>query len=346
MDNAIIIQQIKDAIQNASAIGIAVGKNHTLDDMAAALSLYLSLQQAQKQVSVASPAEPLVEVSNLVGIDKVKTRFEGTGGDLVVSFPYNENPGGEGDIQKVSYTIEGGYLNIVVKAGSGGLSFTEKDVKYTRGGGGAPKLLFIIGSPRISDLGSLFDAELLKDTTVVNIDNKRENQGFGDIVFVSGQYSSVSEQVGYLLSNIQLAIDVDIAQNLLLGISFATDNFQKPNTSYIAFDMASFLMQKGAQRSKRAYDPRPIDEARDFGQTMQPMSQQNNPFMNSYGVSRSAQRQQPPQPIQPSQPQPSAPRPIQSNPQPKEFPKPTEQKGKTPPPDWLVPKVYRGSSEN
>jgi hypothetical protein len=71
---------------------------------------------------------PLVEVSSLVGIDEVKTTLGEASGDLVVSFPYRE-----GEIEKVSYTRDDNFLNIVVKAGEKGLNFDEKDVKFTRG---------------------------------------------------------------------------------------------------------------------------------------------------------------------------------------------------------------------
>src|SRR5688572_26643501 len=146
MDNQ-ALQKIRELIEKNDKIGIAVGKNPTVDAMAAALTLYLGFSEYGKRPSVVSATQPLVEHSSLVGIDKVKGAFEGDGCDLVVSFPYRE-----GEIEKVSYTIESGYLNIVVKAGEQGLTFSESDVRFRRGGG-APSLLFIIGTSRLSDLG-------------------------------------------------------------------------------------------------------------------------------------------------------------------------------------------------
>ncbi|HSA84055.1 MAG TPA: hypothetical protein VLF20_04170, partial [Patescibacteria group bacterium] len=105
MDNN-IVQQIKDAIAKSNSIGVVVGQNPNLDDMAATLSLYLLINQLGKKVVVASPKTPLVEVSSLVGINKVQTNLGGDAGDLVVSFPY-----AEGEIDKVSYTLENNFLN-------------------------------------------------------------------------------------------------------------------------------------------------------------------------------------------------------------------------------------------
>ena len=89
MDNR-VLSQIKDFIGKNNKIGIAVGKNPGVDEMGAAVSLYLSLLSSGNDVSVACPTEALVEHSNLVGIDKIKSSFEGGAGDMIVSFPYRE----------------------------------------------------------------------------------------------------------------------------------------------------------------------------------------------------------------------------------------------------------------
>jgi nanoRNase/pAp phosphatase (c-di-AMP/oligoRNAs hydrolase) len=241
MDNT-AFRQIGDAIEKNPTIGIVTGKNPTLDDMGAALALYLVLATLGKSVTVATPENPLVEVSSLVGIDKVKTALSGKSGDLTVSFPYQE-----GEIEKVSYTLENGLLNIVVKAGEKGLSFEEDKILFTRSQG-APGLLFVIGVPRLSDLGKFLDVASLKNTLVVNIDNKAENQGFGDVLMVYPLLSSISEQVANLIVSLNLKLDIDTAQNLMQVISFATNNFQDQKTSALAFEMVAILMKNGAIR--------------------------------------------------------------------------------------------------
>lgn len=282
-------QKLKEVIDRNEQIAIAVGSNPNLDQMAAALSLYLAFQSFGKKVTIACPTQPIVEISSLVGIDKVKTSFGSSTGDLVVSFPYRE-----GEIEKVSYTIDDGYLNIVVKSGENGISFNEKDIKYQKGGGSLQKLLIVVGTQKISDLGNLFDPTLLKDTTLVNIDTNTGNQGFGDVVIVSPHLSSISEQICDLLLKLNLPIDRDIAQNLLSGILFATDNFQKPKASYLAFEIAGMLMRKGAVREKQ---PKAVEK--------------NDPFT------------------------------FADEPELTDEDNKTE---KTPPSDWLMPKVYKGST--
>jgi hypothetical protein len=391
MDNQ-TLQRVRDLLATEGQIGIVVGKNPTIDEMGAGLALYLSLLTAGKKVTIASATEPIVEISNLVGIDEVKTSLGGDSGDLVVSFPYKE-----GEIEKVSYTLDDKYLNIVVKAGTVGLSFEEKDVRFQRAGS-LPTVVFMVGVPRLTDLGNLFDPNALKDTTMVNIDNKSDNQGYGDVVLVSPRFSSVSEQVAQLLTSLNLEIDIDIAQNLLSGILYATDNFQKPETSYIAFELAGRLMEKGARRiptparsmapQTNADDfssffgaaPQSFDKAQDrsfdqiqdrsdktadrpfdqFGpsQTNQP---RQKPFDQAQGRSfdqgqdqnrgqnqqkRHDQRQfdnnRQNQPRQQNQNQQQHAPKTQTDPQGTNEKK--EEGKQQPPPDWLMPKVYKGSS--
>lgn len=312
------IQKIKDVLDKNEVIGIAVSKNPNLDEMGAALSLYLSLKADGKQVSIASPTEPLVENSSLVGIDKVKTNFSSDKGDLVVSFPYKD-----GDIEKVSYTIEDGNLNIIVKGGAFGLSFSEKDVRYKRGGT-TPELLFIVGTARISDLGNLFNPESLKNTTVVNIDNKQDNQGFGDVVYVSQSASSVSEQVANVLTTLGFPMDTDIAQNLISGISFATDNFAHPKTTALAFEITALLLRKGAVRQRQARSPFPSAKP-------QVMSWQQKGF-----------RPKAPSPFFRGGSFPTKSTPL---PQPLVERKDNQkEESEETPSDWLTPKVYKGST--
>lgn len=349
MDNQ-TLQSIKDVLDNNENIAIAVGKNPTLDEMAAALSLYLALISENKKVTIASPTAPIVELSNLVGINRVKQSLEIGSGDLVVSFPYKE-----GEIEKVSYTLENGYLNIIVKAGVDGLSFSENEVQYKRDGGKIPAL-FVIGTSRLSSLGNIFDPQNLKDTTIVNIDNKSENQGFGEVVLVSPNFSSVSEIMAQLLINLGYEIDNDIAQNLMLGISFATDNFQSPNTSSLAFEMAGILMKKGATRSPKTQVKMPAFKTQDpflnqnYQDKLDEPSFDEEDFFDNFNEPITppapAQRFQQPKPPQrmggqfPTQPKIQS---FQKHFQ-KQNIKQEQKKNEQAPSDWLTPKIYKGSS--
>ena len=159
------------------------------------------------------------------------------------------------------------------------------------------------------------------------------------------------------------------------GISFATDNFQKPNTSFLAFEMASILMKNGALREKSSggksfmqQDNIPFPNQQVFDEEDNPFgidsfdepfisSPQNpNPFKFRSSIDRqnktfpkaqtSLSRQQSTSQYQ-SQPR------IQSSGNNSSSPIKNQSVGQTTlkedkkedtPPDWLAPKIYKGSS--
>lgn len=406
MDNA-TFQRIKDLILNHQDIGVVVGQNPSLDEMAAGLGMYLSLKLMAKNASIACPSDPIVALSSLVGINQVQKSLSagGEGGDLTVTFPYQE-----GEIEKVSYTLDNGKLNIVVKAGEKGLSFSQSDVQFIRSGSGkAPSLVFFVGVPRLSDVASVVQP-VPGQTMVVNIDNKAENEKYGDVVVVDPKWSSVSEQIADFVTLLepQIELDVDTAQNLLSGIDFATSDFTSPRTSYLAFEVAGILMKKGATRQQsrvisqqaqsagmtqqelNTYFPptQPVQKTQSFEntQSQRPMPQ---PFSQgqAQGPMQQPQPVQPvwqPQQFEPIQEQPAwQPQPVQSQPFSNAQPQPVQpawqpqqasqqpfgqaqgQQGpvqqsqqeakpfdqsqgkkddRQAPPDWLTPKVYKGST--
>ena len=305
-------QKLTEIFDKGGTFAIVIGSTYTVDEMGAALALYLALSSKGKDVTVISTKQPLVEVSNLVGIDKVKPGFESETGDLVVSFPYQND-----EIGKVSYTLEAGFLNIIVKPKDNFLSFGEEDVIFKRAGD-VPSVLIAVGVKRLSDLSSLFSIEGLKDTTIVNIDKMGNNESFGDVVIVSQTASSVSEQAANILLTLSYPIDPDIAQNLMSGIVTSTGNFQSPRTSSLAFEMAGVLLRNGARREI----PRP-QQARSAQPFQRVTQQAQQPIRNSVPFSPQALRSDSGQAI-------------------KEFPR--EQKKDEAPPDWLGPKIFKGST--
>ncbi len=383
MDNT-TFQRIKDLIMQHTAIGVAVKPNPSLDDMAGGLGMFLVLLKMGKQVTIVCPTDPLVGISNLVGIDKVQKSF-GTGGqasangDLTVSFPYKE-----GEIEKVSYTLENGQLNIVVKAGQNGMTFQQSDVKFVQtsantAGGPMPTLLITVGVSSLNDIAGVFNKAEAPNTTIINIDNKANNEGFGDVPVVSPKFSSVSEQVADFLTLLepQIELDKDTSQNLFDGISFSTKDFTAPNTSYLAFEMAGILMKKGASRGAKAAATVPSGQP--VNQYFPPTPSFNAPQpapVQPVGAPQMPTFQQPvpaaqpfvnPQPVQPVQPM-AAPQPMPTfqqsapafnpvpeqpaqqfsapNPQPVQQPVngQAQQDDNQAPPDWLTPKVYKGST--
>lgn len=360
MDNT-LFQRLKELIENNQTIGIIVAPNPSFDGLAAGLGLYLSLKQMNKNASIVCPTDPTVGVSSLVGVDKVQKSFGGVGGDLVVSFPYKD-----GEIEKVSYNVDGGKLQIVVKAGAQGLSFNSSDVNFQQGGA-APSLVFFIGVADLQQVGFT----PAQGMTVVNIDNKMTNTKYGDVIHVHDKFTSLSEEIADFLTLLepQIELDVDTSQNLLSGILSATNDFENGAGSYLAFEMAGILMKKGAVRSATGNVARPTATSMPTNNYFPPQQ----PFANAQGQGSIAQPvqqpvQQPQQIFQPSAPvqqpvetifnpsvQPVQPMPVvepvmqqsgtmQSPTSPVQQQPVQSTSNEQPPADWLAPKVYKGSS--
>lgn len=244
MDNkriAQLIPQVKNLLQGADSIGIVVTEFQSLDKVGAGLALFLALQEAGKNVQIVSKKDPLVEISNLVGIDKLSKGFNGLTKKLVVSLPYYE-----GEVEKVSYNIEGNRLNINLFATKDkGISFTENEVNFIRSGSN-PSVIVTIGIRKKEEMADLVDPE--SDVKIVRLDTVIPQQEFGEVTLADNEFSSISEIVTLLIREMGLPIDADIAQNLMDGVVFATNNFSAQNTSSAAFASAAYLLAHNAQR--------------------------------------------------------------------------------------------------
>lgn len=320
-------QEIQLLLSEHPSVGIILSERQTTDSTAAALSLHLAFQDSGKNSQVVSLKEPIVEQSFLVGIDQISKSFSGTIKTMTVSFPYKE-----GEIEKVSYNIEGDRLNVNLFAEENGISFSEKDVRYIKQGS-APTLIFTIGVNNPQELEGLVDP---KGAKIVNIDNSVNNALFGDVVLVDASYSSLSEIVAKLTQELGLQVEFDVAQNMLDGIAASTNNFSSPKTSPIAFEMAGVLMSRGAVR-KNVKETRPqsndtslqmLGKNPQSGQKPQQQKNQNRPF-DSVQNKPQQQQQQNPKKYQPQQQnnnqqwnsQPTQ----QQQPRPQEQPRPVEQ---------------------
>lgn len=232
---------LRDFLNQNNDLGIVIGAHQNLDTVASALSFYLSLTQAGKKVQIVSKKQPTVEVSGLVGVDRIKENFVGTSGKLMVSLPYIK-----GEVEKVLFTEAPNTINFHLTAAPDRsiTPFEVNDVKLTWEGG-APSAIVAFGVGTIDELSGIIDPN---STKIVNIDNYPGNTRFGDVVLVDESFSSLSEIIGKVLKDLQFPMDIDIAQNLLDGVLFATRNFTRQNTSPLAFETASSAMYHGAQR--------------------------------------------------------------------------------------------------
>lgn len=221
-------QTLKNLLDGINQVAILIPKNPQFDAVASALALKLSLEQANKTVSVAAPDSVTVEFHRLVGAESITNSFGSR--NLVITFP------GQAEVvDKVTYNIEGGELQLVITPKNNTAGLDHKKVKFISGGTQAELVIFM-GVNEPTDLGQMYtDAQ--------------------DFLQSVKQYhvrgSVLSDQVTQLLNSLSLPLTGDIASNLYAGLEKATNNFQVEVTPEI-FDSAALLLRKGAHRQETA----------------------------------------------------------------------------------------------
>ena len=307
-------EEFKNILTPAQAVGIFLNTDPRFDQVAAALALKLSLEKMGKSVSVISSMSMIVEFSHLVGVETVSKKSN-QGKDLVISLSYPLD-----QIEKVSYNDNGGTLNLVVQPKIGAPRM-EKDQAQFSYEGGEQDLQICIGVTDINSLGEVNDQ--IKTQNLVNIDQVTANAQFGKLSIIDSRASSCSEMVISLLANLNLPVDVDIANNLYLGLENATGNFAFENVGADTFEAAAICLRWGAKRLVAPQIPLPV-----------------KPVLASNLASNKTQVPPRPQFLNQSQPN----RIVSKPPQPQATNSPALTPASPAPSDWLEPKIFKSSN--
>lgn len=268
------LQQIQSLVSSAHRVLILTHANPSIDTMGSALAIYLSMIKLGKDAIIAMESQPLVEVANLVGIDQVKTSLAGK--NLLVTYkPYNL-----GDFEKVTYLEDQGQAGTLDDAFKltitprEGFTPDPKNFVFSSTGSSAD-LIFTIDVLELTQLGKLYDLNLLSSTPIINIDNHDPNKDYGKFNLVEPDAASISEIVTFFLRAVNVQFDADIAGNLYQGIVAITNNFQSPKVAAATFEAAAICL-----RSKPKSVPQPQST-----QPVVPISQpvQAQPVQQSVG---------------------------------------------------------------
>lgn len=224
-----------DASQLAKALeqpglqmAILLPQNPTFDAVAAATGLCLSVEKAGRKAVVAGSDPMTVEFHRLVGANSVATDFGSR--NLVISFP-----GQTEAVDKVSYNVEAGELQLVVTPKVGAILDHTK-LKFVPGSMTAD-VVVLVGVRDVADLGKIYaDAKNVIDVA--------------DQFWLDGQV--LSQTVTQLIQQLRLTVNADAASNLLAGLQQATNHYQSSLVSADTFEVAAWLMRQGANRQEVA----------------------------------------------------------------------------------------------
>jgi len=282
MANQLDFQPLKEKLEEANSFLILIDNQPNKDKVAAGLALYLSLKEGAKNVTINCSQPMTVAFNRLIGINKITDKIGNR--NLVISFDYVKDA-----IEKVSYHIKDNKFNLVVKPKAGHPPLDTSRVSYSHLGTEAD-LIFTLGASQLNDLGKIYQQaeEVFQKTTVVNIDNQKDNHLFGQINLNNPQSISLTEVVASLIKELNLPINQDIASNLYAGIKAGSANFQAKRVNALTFETAAWCLKNGARKEM-------AEEAKTSPQKLiNPVLKENSIFSKKPEFKTASRPKQPP----------------------------------------------------
>lgn len=250
-------------LTKAESVLVAVSPKTGLDGLAAGLGLYLSLLKLGKNTSIVAKSPSVGDAQQLYGVDKIGKSAGSK--NLVVNVA-----GAVENVDKITYSLVGDDLKIVIHAFPGAESVTQEQISYEQTPS-KPNLIFAIGYINPEELKQEITHEQNVDSEVwlININKQDVGQIFAQVNIFDPNASSLSEIAAQLSADLALPIDEDIAYNFYKGISEATSNFSPSQASPASFEIASWLIKFGAGRASFAQKPPPV-QVQSQPRTVQP----------------------------------------------------------------------------
>lgn len=228
-------------VDSAASILILLPTKPYFDQVAAGLSLYLSLID-KKEISISCPSPMMVGFNRLIGVDRITGEIGNK--NLTIRFSgYDAD-----NIEKVSYDIENGEfkLTIVPKAGMPAPQNEHMNLKYA---GISADLVVLIGGANDTHF-PILSSEELKGAKVVHIGNRILNTG-REVISLAKSGATTSEIIANLTKESGLPIDPDIASNLIMGIEEGSSNFASSEVTPETFETFAYLLRSGGRRAPR-----------------------------------------------------------------------------------------------
>ena len=227
-------------INDANNILVALSSNPTVDDLAAAIGLSLSLERTGKRaVAIYSGTTPNA-MEFLNPSDTLKTTAD-TLQDFVIAISKDK-------ADHLRYKLDGDYVKIFITPYK--TRIAEEDLEFSYGDFNIDLVIAInVASESVLDDALREQGRVLHDATVINITTSAPGS-FGNIEWSDPGASSVSEMISQLLFGMgdDVVVEKNDATALLTGIIAATDRFSSTNTSPETMQVASKLMASGADQ--------------------------------------------------------------------------------------------------
>lgn len=326
----------------AKKIWILLPAQTTVDKVAAALSLMLSLEKNGKEVTVVTEDTLKVSHTNLFGVGNIKNALPQSSGDnfvLTLNGVVDQN-GLIPSLEKLDWYPENGNLNLVFHVVPG-QKFAPTNISSGNQSSNID-LIFILGAFSLTDLGSIYsqNSDQIHKFPIVDIDNSSNNTSFGQYNVVDPNASSLSEMILNIFPSLSLNLDADIASNLMAGIYEGTANLTQKVIPDTFMALASIMNAGG--KMVQTVNSQGTQAGFDLTQIMQ-----NQPALSQPADSfTTPQVVNPAQTSAPKEETPSGEFATTRGPEGTEFMtgggNQTNPENVNPAPDWLTPKIFKG----
>lgn len=236
------LQRFKEILPSVKSTLFVLPERPSLDIVASGLALSLALAKNGLAATVSSPVPMTVEFNRLVGVNQIRQDL----GDknLVLSFANYQAQ----NIERVAYNIENGEFALTIVPKPGNVAPLQEQIKASWAGVSAD-LVVAVGTNYPADLGRFAEnKDLLERPNLALLSNKPLAGWPRAIELIDASSSSVSEVTQEIIKELGMAIDEDIATNLLLGMEEGTKNFTALEVSAQTFLKAAELLKAGGRR--------------------------------------------------------------------------------------------------
>ena len=239
--NDVFVRKIVDKIKSSENILVALSRDPSVDEMAAAIGLTLFLDSLQKHTTaIYSGVTP-----DALQFLQPEGTFE-TNTDSLQDFIIALN---KEKADHLRYKLDGDFVKVYITPYKSNI--TEEDLEFSHGDYNV-NLVLALGVPSAADLDSALaeHGRIMHDATTVDITIDAPGK-FAEIEWSDPGASSVSEMVTKLIFAMQgedVVLDKETATALLTGIVAATGRFSNDRTNSDTMQLASKLMSMGADQ--------------------------------------------------------------------------------------------------
>lgn len=230
--------QTLQKIREAENVLVAVSNDPSVDEMAAAIGLTLTLDLAGKHATAIYSGK----TPNVLEFLNPEETFE-TNTNSLQDFIIALN---KDKADHLRYKIDGDYVKVYITPYK--TTISEEDLEFSRGDFNVD-LVIGLNVPAVTELdGALREhGRIMHDASAVNITNGAAGR-FGDVEWVDPAASSISEMATELALALNKELDAATATAFLTGIVAATEKFSNPATTPEVMTMAAKLMKFGADQ--------------------------------------------------------------------------------------------------